>query len=170
MRPYEEAKSLLFESQYTLERKVPDFISQKLGIATTRTEEYVEDFWVMNANDERVITGEVKSIVKGFKKSAIFSLYNHREARGLDESVPAMLVVNPNLQAGSWSEKDRPIDKQDYEVAAQNGILILRIEDLIRLWVAKTRGLVTTEEILILWITKKGWLRVTKELEIQEVR
>ena len=170
LRPFEEAKALLFQSEYTLERSVPVFISSHLEILTEREEKYKEDFWLLNDKQERIVIAEVKSVIKGFKKSAIFSLFNHREENKLDESFPALLIVNCNLQAGSWNDKDRKIDKQDYEVAAQNNILILRVEDLVRLWDAVRTGLQTSEYILGLLKSKKGWLQVDQNLEIHEFK
>lgn len=81
-----------------------------------------------------------------------------------------MLIANCNLQAGSWADKDRMIDKQDYEVAAQNNILILRVEDLVRLWNSIRTGKLTHQEVLGLFLTKRGWLRVTSDLIVKEMR
>ena len=100
-------------------------------------------------------------------KSAIFSLYNHRETNGLDETFPAVLIVNCNLQAGSWKEKDRPIDKPDFQVATKNNILIVRIEDLLRLWDLMQIEKITSEEIFNLFFHEKGWLQVNPDLEIK---
>jgi len=128
--PFVESKALLFQSEYILENTVPAFLDQ-MGVSTFRDERHIEDFWILNDSGEKAVIAEVKSMVKGFKKSAIFSLHIHREENMLDESFPALLVVNCNLQAGSWKDKEKPIDKQDYQVAAQNNILILRVEDLV---------------------------------------
>jgi hypothetical protein len=163
---FEEAKSLLFQSEYELESLIPKFIVQNLEILTERDEKYKEDFWILNRDEEKAIISEVKSVVKGFKKSAIFSLYNHRETNGLDEDFPAVLVANCNLQAGSWEDKDRPIDKQDFQVAAQNNILIVRIEDLLRLWDLRRSEKISSEEIFNLLLNEKGWLQVNPDLEI----
>jgi hypothetical protein len=168
LHPFDQAKALLFQSEYTLESTLPRFIQEHLGINTLRDETYKEDFWILNTDDERCALVESKSMVKGFKKSAIFSLYNHRESNKLSESFPAVLFANCNLQAGTWKEKEKRIDKQDYEVAAQNNILVLRIEDLLRLWDARRCDRLNTEEILTLLISKKGWLEVTQDLKLVE--
>jgi hypothetical protein len=166
LRPFEEAKGLLFQSEYTLESTVPKFIDSHLKITTERDEKYKEDFWLLNDKYEKVVIGEVKSIVKGFKKSSIYSLYNHREENKLNGTFPALLIANCNLQAGSWNDKERPIDKQDYEVAAQDNILILRVEDLVRLWEIIRNGKLKSEQILALFTSKRGWLQVNCSLDI----
>jgi len=167
--PFQEAKAILFQDEYILEQSVTKFFNEHLDIPTERDEQYNEDFWILDENGEQSIICEVKSVVKGFKKSMIYSLYNHRDGHGLDDSFPALLVANCHLQAGSLSGKDRPIDKQDYKVAAQNNILILRVEDLIRLWDAKRQSKVTLDEIMNHLENSKGWLRVSNNLEIKEM-
>lgn len=176
LHPYEDAKSLLFEGQRALERRIPEFITHEIGIPAVRSTEYIkeawEDFWIGQGQIKKAILGAVRArwMSEGYPASAIVSVDDHRKALGLDETFPSLLILNPHLQPGSWAEMDQPIDKQDYEAAAQKGILILRIEDLLRLWVAKTRGAITPEAILTLWLTKKGWLRVSNDLEICEMR
>ncbi len=170
LEPFREAKNLLFQAEYTLEKTVPKFIQEQIGIPTLRMEKYKEDFWFLDESNEKVVIAEVKSYVKGFKKSGIFLLYNHREENKLDETFPAMLVVNANLQAGSWKQKDRPIDKQDYEVAAQNHILIVRVEDLIWLWYGVRHGILTKEEVFKALATFIGWLNVDNSFQMKELR
>ena len=167
MKPFEEAKAILFQSKYALERTVPDFIQNRLNIQTFRDEKHKEDFWILNQEAGKTIIAEVKSAIKGFKKSMVYDLFNHRDENNLDESFPALLVANCNLQAGAWEDKDRIIDKQDYQVAAQNNILILRVEDLVRLWESMRNGIHSQKEIYELLISENGWLEVTQDLNIR---
>lgn len=167
LQPFEEAKAILFQQEYTLERTVPAFIQTHLGIKTLRDETHKEDFWILNERDEKTAIAEVKSVVKGFKKKMIYDLYTHRDENKLDESFPALLVANCNLQAGSWKDKDRVIDKQDYQVAAQNNVLILRVEDLVRLWESTREGIHTSEEIYNLLMSNRGWLEVSPSFELR---
>jgi hypothetical protein len=158
--PFIVAKELLCQAEYTLEHTVPEFLTQHIRLQAERNEQFKEDFWILNSSGDKVILGEVKSYVKGFKKSGIFSLYNHRETNKLPQEFPALLVVNAHMQAASWEEKDRPIDKQDYEIAAQNNILVVRIEDLVRVWDAVRAGRFTPEDILSALTKMTGWLEV----------
>jgi len=170
LRPFDTAKSLLFQSEYTLESSIPRFINEYIGLKIQRDEKYKEDFWILNDSGEKNIIVEVKSMVKGFKKSAVFSLHNHREENKLDESFPALLIANCNLQAGTWTDKDRKIDRQDYEVAAQNNILILRVEDLVRLWDAVRLNKIEARDVLSHLLSKKGWLQVAENHDIKEFK
>jgi hypothetical protein len=170
LRPFDAAKNLLFQSEYILESSIPRFISEYIGLKVQRDEKYKEDFWILNEAGEKNIIVEVKSMVKGFKKSAIFSLFNHREENKLDEAFPALLIANCNLQAGSWADKDRKIDKQDYEVAAQNNILILRVEDFVRLWDAVRLKKLEAKDVLSLLFSNKGWLYVNENHDVKEFK
>jgi hypothetical protein len=107
-------------------------------------------------------------LLKDLKVVPFFSLYNHREENKLQESFPGLLIVNCNLQAASWKEKDRVIDKQDFQIAAQNNILILRVEDLLRIWDAVRKEKLPAEDVLSLFRSKKGWLQVSQDLQIKE--
>lgn len=163
--PFMEAKQLLCQSEYNLESSIPSFIEKNLGILTEQDEQFKEDFWIIDESEKKVIC-EVKSYVKGFKKSGIYSLYNHRESRKLPGNFPALLIVNCNLQAGSWVDKGKPIDRQDYEAAATNNIIIMRVEDLVRFWDMLRVGATTSLKLLSLLNQAKGWLEVTQNNEI----
>lgn len=158
LEPFVFAKEILCQAEYSLEKNIPLFLNKNLGVTTIKNEQYKEDFWILNDSNEKIVIGEVKSYVKGFKKSGIFSLYNHRESNKLNADFPALLITNNFLQAGSWEDKDRPIDKQDYEIAAQNNILILRVEDLVRLWDAHRKEIISKGKIINSFTESSGWL------------
>ena len=65
-------------------------------------------------------------------------------------------------------EKDRKIDKQDYEVAAQNNILIVRTEDLVRFWDAVQAERLTPEDVLDAFTAMTGWLEVQPDGQMTE--
>jgi hypothetical protein len=156
--PYEEAKLLLTANEHDLEVAVPMFISNKLGILTKQEEIYAEDFWILNNQKEENVICEVKSVTKGFKKSAIYDVYNHREKRKMPDTFPAIVFVNFNLQAGSWVKKGDPIQNSDYKIAVENHVLIVRIEDLVQLWNSLIENKLSVETIMKYFTTESGWL------------
>jgi hypothetical protein len=169
LSPFVEAKALLFQSEYSLEAGVREFFQKQLQLRVECNEIYQEDFWVLDEQGkDKVIMVEVKSAVKGFKKSQIFAAFNHREENKLADDFPVLLVTNCNLQAGSWKDKTRPIDKMDYEIAAQNHVLIVRVEDCLNLWMAKQQKAVTPSQIIELFRSRTGWLGVTADGKISE--
>jgi len=162
------AKQLLFQSEYGLEDALPKFLKEQCGINIKREETYKEDFWILNLKGELVAICEVKSYVKGFKKSGLFNLYSHRESYNLEENFPAVLFVNAHLNAASWEQKDKPIDKQDYEEAADKHILIARIEDLLFAWQAIREGVLGSDQLLNILVKEVGWIKfkIDKSWEI----
>jgi hypothetical protein len=163
---FEDAKSLLVANEGDLEVAVPKFIAEKLGIPTVRDEAYNEDFWLAEEPGKKSAICEVKSVTKGFKKGSIYELYTHRENRGLEVTFPALLFVNANLQAASWQTKDARISPQDQKTACENNVLIVRIEDLVRIWDGVRNGALKPEEVRRLFHQSKGWAEVTSELKI----
>lgn len=160
LAPYQKVKNLAFLSEYDFEDGVPKFFSDYLGIPTYRHDEYKEDFWLLDSDSKKIAIAEAKTYVRGFKKGSIYSLYNHREANSLEETFPALLVVNAHLNANSWEEKLRSIDPQDYQVAAKDNILIMRIEDIIFFWNSMQEGKYKIEKLLEVIIKSNGWLEV----------
>jgi len=153
------AKQLLFQSEYGLEDALPKFLKEQCGLNVKREETYKEDFWILDPKSKRVAICEVKSYVKGFKKSGLFNLYSHRESYNLEEDFPAVLFVNANLNAASWEQKDKPIDKQDYEEAADKHILVMRIEDLLFAWQAIRDGVLGSDQLLDIFVKEIGWIK-----------
>lgn len=169
IEPFAICKQLLCQAEYKLENTVPAFIQEHLGIRIEIDENYAEDFWILNDSTERIAICEVKSHVKGCKRTSIYSIFNHRDTNGLDKVFPAILFVNQHMQSASWEAKDRPINKDDYKVAANDNILVLRIEDLVRLWSAIRNGSITRDYLLTLLTTSKGWVKVDASLNITQL-
>jgi len=160
---FSSAKQLLFQSEYGLEEALPRFLSEQCGILAKREEAYMEDFWLLNDNEEKVVICEVKSYNKGFKKTGLFNLYNHRDEYNLGDTFPAVLFVNANLNAAFWEQKSKPIDKQDYKEAADKHILIVRIEDLLFAWQALKERVITANQLLNIFRKEVGWLRFRRD-------
>ncbi len=164
---FDKAKSLLFCREYTLENFLINFLISELDLKIYRKETFDADFWLVDKNDEKIAIAEIKSAVKGFKKAMIYKLLNHRHDYEKPDDFPSLLFVNCNLQAGKWSDKDRPINAEDYREAARNNVLVIRVEDVVRLWQMKRLGEINKEKILEKFLTEKGWLQVSANLEIQ---
>lgn len=55
-------------------------------------------------------------------------------------------------------------------MAAQNNVLIVRIEDLLRLWDALRNNKLTSQDIFNLITSNKGWLRVDTSLAVRVMK
>jgi len=163
LQPYETAKLVAFKSEYEFEEAVPEFFTASLELPTARHEEFKEDFWILDSESEKIVIAETKSYVRGFKKGGIYRLYIHRESNGLDIGFPALLVVNAHLNAGSWEDKIRPIDPQDFKCAAENNILIMRTEDILFFWNSIMEERHSKEELLTTILKEKGWAEVSAD-------
>ncbi|MBA3633024.1 MAG: hypothetical protein H0W58_09490 [Acidobacteria bacterium] len=167
LQKFDEAKSLLFHNEHHLEITLPNFLKSYLGLEIEQNETYKEDFWIVDNKKEKLAIAEIKSKTKGFTKGLVGYLIAHRDYYELEDEFPALLFVNCNLQVGSWKDKDKFLNEQDYKYVAHQNVLVIRIEDVVRLWEMKRLGKTTNEEILNLFLTKKGWLQVTSKLEIK---
>ncbi len=161
LETYRNIKSLVFLKGYDFEEAIPKFIKNQLEIETLRNDKFKEDFWVLDSKSEKAIIGETKTYSKGMKRSGIYSIHNHREENKLDANFPALLIVNCHLNANSWKEKLRPIDPQIYQIALNNHVLIMRIEDLIFLWNSIKEKKFAQEDLLDILSKNIGWLEVT---------
>ena len=164
---YNQVKTLMLLRNYELEDFTVIFLQENLSLRINRNERFIEDFWIQNNDGDNIIIGEIKSFTKGFKKTGIYSICSHREENNLEEDFPALLIVNQNLQAGSWKLKEQPILQKDYELSFKENVLICRTEDLVRLWKGLNIGKFSTEEVLNLLINSKGWIEINKSLEVK---
>jgi len=170
LNPYSLAKTLAFASQYDVQKLLPRFLNEKLGLLIEQSETYNEDFWLLDSSKKRIAICEIKSYVKGFSKSGVYDIYNHREYYKLDELFPAILFVNLNLNAADWKQKLSPIAPQDYQVATSNNVLLVRVEDVLFMWDAYKENKLSRENILKLLGSNKGWLHFKSDhtYEIRE--
>jgi len=166
LHQFDKVKALAVSGEHSLEIELPKFIESDLGIRTRRNEEFIEDFWLVGPDEKDCAICEIKSISKGFKKGFIYDAYNHREKRGFDETFPAVLFVNANLQSTSWKEKDVSIPAAEQKIAAENNVLILRLEDLVRLWDMTRLKKIDSAYIRKLLTTNRGWCSVSAQHEI----
>ena len=163
VQPFQEAKSIAFLREYDFEDAVPKFFQSRFGLRTERKETYKEDFWILGENSQKILIAETKTHDGGIKRQDITKLDMHRTDNKLDDTFPALLIVNAHLKANSWKDKLRKVDKQDYEVAAQFNVLIVRIEDLLFFWNLIVEGKKSSEELLRYFLTEKGWMEVQQD-------
>jgi hypothetical protein len=158
VKPFLEAKSLLFCKEYGLEDKLIEFIKDGLKLNVLKEERYKEDCWVLDKEKNKTSICEIKSSTKGLKSTAVYKLHIHREEYDLADNFHGILFVNLNLESKTLAEKTRPINKQDYETATKLNMLIVRIEDLLYMWEDLINGRITSEEIYSFLTNNIGWI------------
>ncbi|MBA3785497.1 MAG: hypothetical protein H0X15_08190 [Acidobacteria bacterium] len=164
---FDNAKSLLLQREYILENSLLDFLQNQLELKIFREEKFKEDFWLVDESEDKIAIAEIKSANKGFRRDMIFRVLDHKSENELAENFPTLLFVNCNLQAGSWKDKEKSLSKDEYDFAANHDVLVIRIEDVVRLWELKRLRKITKEEILNYLLIAKGWLYVNPKLEIE---
>ena len=166
LQMFDEAKSLMFHNEHNLEITLPNFLKTHLGLQIEQNETFKEDFWIIDKTGKRKAISEIKTKTKGFTKGLVHFILAHKENYELEDDFPALLFTNCNLQAGNWKDKDKFLNIEDCKYAKNHNVLIIRIEDVVRLWEKKRLKEITSDEILNLFLTQKGWLHVTSDLKI----
>ena len=66
--------------------------------------------------------------------------------------------MNCNLQAGPWVKKDIGIQKDDYEIPVKNNVLVVKIEDLVRIWQGVEAKKIIPKDLIAALTCQSGWL------------
>ena len=158
---YRARKDILFLRDHTLADRVPEWMSEYLGFGTRRTEEYKEDFWLVDDKDEDAVICEAKGLTQNVKRQHIRQLVLHRDERDLADDYPSLLVANTFADAETEEEKARQrISPRECSTAVKEHVLVVRTLDLLRLLDQVERGLVSPPDVWILLTTAVGWLKV----------
>jgi len=134
------------------------------GFTVDNTDEFREDFKLVDDKGAPFLLCEVKGTNKGIKREQVNQADSHRERSGYDHTFRSLLIVNTVIKnARSLEEKDQEVPQDQVCHAKRTGVLILRMLDLLylrHLFLAKR---LTQEEIVKLLTTNTGWLRVSVE-------
>ncbi len=158
---YQARKDILFLRHNPLADRIPEWISEYLGFETRRTEEYKEDFWLLDASGKNAVICEAKGLTQNVKRQHIRQLVLHRDVRELADDFPALLVANTFADAETLQEKgSQRIGTLECSNAVKEHVLVVRSLDLVRLLDQVDRGLISTEDVWNMLITETGWLKV----------
>ena len=165
---YASRKDILFLRDDPLADAVPAWIAKHLGLPTSRQEEYIEDFWLLDKNGENAAICEVKGLDKNVQRKHITALVLHRDERELPDTYPSILVVNTFADAKTEKQKgNQRVGSRECKKAVRDHVLVIRTLDLVRLLDQLDRKLVSAAEVRKLLTTSTGWLKV--EGDSQEV-
>ncbi len=165
---YAARKDILFLRDDPLADAVPAWISKHLGLPTSRQEEYIEDFWLLDKNGEKAAICEAKGLDKNVQRKHITALVLHRDERELADTYPSLLVVNTFADAKTEKQKgNQRVGSRECKKAVRDHVLVVRTLDLVRLLDQLDRNLVSVAGVWKLLTTSKGWLKV--EVDSREV-
>ena len=158
---YEARKDILFLRDDPLADAVPIWITKHLGLRTARQEEYIEDFWILDRNGEKVAICEAKGLDKNVQRKHIAALVLHRDERELPDSYPSVLVVNTFADAKTEIQKGKQrVGARECRKAVRDHVLVIRTLDLMRLLDQLDRKVVSERDISKLLTAATGWLKV----------
>lgn len=165
---YAAKKDILFLRGNTLANRVPEWLTKYLGIPTRRTEEYIEDFWILNSDGKEAAVCEVKGIDDNVKRRHIGALALHRDQRELPDDYPSILFINTFAAAASEREKGtQGVSALECRNATRRHVLIVRTLDLVRLLDQVEEGVLSATEVREHLLGSVGWLKVTgKGIEV----
>jgi hypothetical protein len=161
MQRFTDPKRLLYLREYQLQRAVPNTL-QEFGFEVQLSEGVEEDFWILESGERRALC-EVKSSTANVDRADLGKTLQHRKACGLADDFPAVVFANTFVKAQSLRDKDKQIEPDIQQRAAQDNILVVRTLDLLRLLDQMYAGKMTQEELLDLFKTKRGWLKVNED-------
>lgn len=158
---YNSRKDILFLRDDPLANRLPEWLEKYFGIRTRRTEEYIEDFWLLDSEGAQAAICEAKGLDKNVKRQHITALELHREERELADDYPSVLVVNTFADADTEQDKTRQhVGQRERRHAVKKHVLIVRTLDLARLLDQIDRKVVSTQEVRQLFTSETGWLKV----------
>ena len=166
LAPYEHDKRLLYIGDDQLTDHLVGCFEAR-GVNTEREEKYVEDFFLLDENGNRIAICEVKGLDANLKGKHVSQLNLHRTEHGLDYDFPGVLVANTWRKAQSIEEKDHQIEPKTRKQAAHHHITILRTIDLLRLFDLMEVGSLTREQLVSYLTESPGWLSVDDTGEIK---
>jgi hypothetical protein len=133
--------------------------------AEDRPDVRAEDFWIVGPDGDLAIA-EVKGVNANVRRENVNQVDNHREAGGLTQEVPGLLIVNTFRGSETLGEREQPVPEQAMSRATNSNVLILRTRDLYNLVLRKFDGADASKELLDALRAGGGWLEVTPDAAI----
>jgi len=158
---FKNLRAVLWQRDYALQESVP-YLLKELGIETRQDEIFEEDYWITKDGKDIVI-GEVKSMNGNISRQDIGKLDEHRKAREMPSSFPALLIANTFATMQDLKEKDKPIGPNEFKRAVADHILVMRTIDLVNLFDYVTKGKLEVSEFISALLTESGWLQVSSD-------
>lgn len=155
---FKNLRAVLWQRDYALQESVPHFFKE-LDIETRQDEVFEEDFWVTH-DEKDIVIGEVKSMNSNISRQDIGKLDEHRKARSMPDNFPALLVANTFATMKGLKDKDRRVESNVCQRAANDHIIVMRTIDLFNLFDCITQGQLAVSEFIKILLTESGWLQV----------
>lgn len=160
-------KGILTQSGEALKDTVVLILRDFFSLNVTDVEEFKEDALIRDQEGKPLIVLEIKGTKSGVKREYINQVDSHRERRGLNSSLPGLLIINDQMDVEEISERLATTVASEQIVHAQKmNVLILKTIDLLFLM----RFLESNSEagkVLLDHCTKGGGRLIINDSEIK---
>lgn len=120
----------------------------------------IEDASIRNPNGEIRAVIEIKGVKGSFKREHVNQVDSHRERLGVGPDTPGILLMNTYKDVNSLKNKDERPHPDIVRKAADDGVLLVRTLDLLRLADLVEKGLISGQQVLDWILSAAGWLKV----------
>lgn len=159
----EYKKCICFDDEL-LRESVIQIFRDGFGFKIDDTDEFKEDFKIINDEGKPVVLVEVKGTNKGITRENINQADSHRERAKFDEKFPSILINNTNIKkSNSLEDKYQEVAKEQIIHSVKMNILVMRAIDLLNMLYLKEKGELTSDEFLNTLKQESGWLETSQK-------
>jgi hypothetical protein len=159
------AKRILYVRGLELEHEVVRFMAEELRLPVRAPQGDGGGFWLGRGADQAWCMGEVIAIEGGnVNKEHLAQVMVHRAGAGKRTGLPALLVANTFHAGHTMEERDQPVRADEIRRATEDGIVVVRTLDLVRLWLRASNGFPAAEQLTEALESGGGWFEVDNAL------
>jgi hypothetical protein len=158
-------KRMLYLMGADLEREVVHFVERELRLEARPADGEGSGFWIPDDQGSQWCIGEAVGSAQGnVAKEHLAHLLVRRMKVGLDESAPALLVVNTYQRGRTMEDRDMAVPPDVARRASEDHMVVMRTIDLLRLQQRAANGFPASEQVTEALRGKGGWLEVDASL------
>lgn len=164
MLQFREYKKCICYNDELLRESIIEILRDGFDLKIDDTDEFKEDFKIIDSKGKPVILVEVKGTNKGITRQHINQTDSHRERAGLDQKLPSILIVNTNIKkSNSLRDKYQKVAKEQIKHAEKMNVLVMRAIDFLNMLYLKEKGEVKKKDFVDTLRQKSGWLEASQE-------
>lgn len=161
---FREYKKCICYNDELLRESIIEIFRDGFDLKIDDTDEFKEDFKIIDNEGKPVILVEVKGTNKGITRQHINQTDSHRERAELDQEFPSILIVNTNIKkSNSLRDKYQKVAKEQIKHAVKMNVLVMRAIDFLNMHYLKEKGEVKKKNFVDILRQKSGWLEASQE-------
>lgn len=161
---FREYKKCICYNDELLRKSIIQIFRDGFDLKIDDTDEFKEDFKIIDNEGKPVILVEVKGTNRGITRQHINQTDSHRERAELDQEFPSILIVNTNIKkSNSLRDKYQKVAKEQIKHAIKMNVLVMRAIDFLNMLYLKEGGEVKKKNFVDILRQKSGWLEASQE-------